>query len=102
MLVARIDSTKLISEGMLPGPWMHARMRSFSCKSVSRDGFCEPEFTIREGLYMAKTIGVVMKVVKRAMSTRMVNISSLSTCLATIFSVIKYNRTKTQGETLNT
>lgn len=88
-MVARTDSMKLMSEGMFPVPWMHARMRSFSSVSVSGGGFgflrrWMRELAEREGLYIAATAGVVMKVVKRAMSTRIVNISSLRTCLTMV------------------
>ena len=37
----------------------------------------------RVGLLMAMTVGVVMKVVKSAMRTRIANVSSLSTCFQT-------------------
>lgn len=71
---------RLMSEGTLPGPWIHARIRISSCDS---DDGGNSRSELRNGLYMAITAGVVRKVVNSAIKTRMANISSFRTCLMT-------------------
>lgn len=80
----RVDSMRLTSAGMFPGPWTQARRRNSSFMVVFRAAdlnrlLMVEEETLRAGLYMAMTVGVVMKVVNNAMRTNIANTSSLST-----------------------
>lgn len=81
LLVERVDSMRLMSEGMLVGLWTQARSRSSSEELEEMDlGRQLPAVEKpRVGLWMTMTVGVVRKVVKIAIRTSIVKASSLRT-----------------------
>lgn len=78
------DLIRFMREGEFPGPRIQAKIRSSASVPLEFDNFFQNSHppiagSLCSGLYMAITVGVVMKVVKSAIMTKMANISSLRT-----------------------